>query len=276
MTSNFHKVARMNEAFGNAKGHPALFDIERISKQLLSVPDELGETFIALGAEKHRVEALVTLFKAGLAALDFVNPVDVKQVRDGIIDQHVFLYGAHHLMGIDADADMDSVIGGLMTRFIKNEEDEIATIKKHAAKGVIDVYFEGEYPTKVMKSACDQPDAPKGKFMKSASYKEPVFYPVDEHCSISGRVFHLDGASPTMDENSAGMGEWLDGQGEELDEPAIMAAGALVPLPVIDVRFEVLGESATVFAAKSDRIVGEMNDEARKLLDRHNAAMADK
>jgi hypothetical protein len=26
----------------------------------------------------------------------------------------------------------------------------------------------------VMKSASDQPDAPKGKFLKSASYSEPV------------------------------------------------------------------------------------------------------
>ena len=47
-----------------------------------------------------------------------------------------------------------------------------------AAAGVTDVYFEGEYPTMIMKSASDQPDAPKGKFLKSASYKEPVFYPV--------------------------------------------------------------------------------------------------
>lgn len=240
MASNFDKVSRMNEAFNNAKGHPALFDIERLAKQLLSVPDELGETFVAMGADKQRVDALVVLFKAGLAALDFPNRIDVNGVRDGITDQHVFLYGAQHLMGVNADADMDSVIGGVMTRFIKNEEDEIATIKKHAAKGVTDVYFEGDYPTKVMKSAADQPDAPKGKFMKSASFKEPVFYPVDEHCSVSGRVFKLDDASPTMDENSAGVGEWLEGQGEKLDEPVIMAAGALAPLPVIDVKFEVV------------------------------------
>jgi hypothetical protein len=45
----------------------------------------------------------------------------------------------------------------------------------HTMKGVHDVYFEGEYPTMVMKSGSDQPDAPKGKFLKSASYKEPVF-----------------------------------------------------------------------------------------------------
>src|SRR3546814_4110464 len=31
----------------------------------------------------------------------------------------------------------------------------------------------------VMKSGADQPDAPKGKFLKSVSYREPEFYRVD-------------------------------------------------------------------------------------------------
>lgn len=66
-------------------------------------------------------------------------------------------------------------VDGVMTRFIKDDADKQATQALHAANGVTDVYFEGEYPTMVMKSASDQPDAPKGKFLKSASYKQTVF-----------------------------------------------------------------------------------------------------
>lgn len=199
MASSFHKVSGMNEAFGNPKGNSVNFSKERLSKQLLSVADELGETFVALGADKKRVEALVVVFKAGLAALDFPNTMDIDKVRDGLIDQHVFLYGAHHLMGIDADADMDSVIQGLYTRFIKDPQDEVATIKKHAAKGVTDVYLEGDYPRRVLKSGSDQPDAPTGKFLKSASFSEPKFHPVPEHVSVvranGGAVFCGGGES---------------------------------------------------------------------------------
>jgi hypothetical protein len=70
---------------------------------------------------------------------------------------------------------MQDVISGVMTRFIKDEADKEATIALHAAKGVTDVYFEGEYPKMVMKSASDQPDAPRGKFLKSASYVNTQF-----------------------------------------------------------------------------------------------------
>jgi hypothetical protein len=70
---------------------------------------------------------------------------------------------------------MHTVVDAVFTRFIKDEADKAATIALHAAKGVTDVYFEGEYPKMVMKSASDQPDAPKGKFLKSASYSQPVF-----------------------------------------------------------------------------------------------------
>lgn len=83
--------------------------------------------------------------------------------------------GLQESIGADHDIDMKAVIDGVMTRFIKNDQDKEATIAKHAAKGVVDVYFEGEYPTMIMKSSKDQPDAPTGKFMKSASFSEPVF-----------------------------------------------------------------------------------------------------
>lgn len=171
--TNFQLVAAMNAAFGNPQGDPAAIDWGRVKKQCLNIADEFGELFIALGADP-------TLTKAAVANLKWTvskspNEVSPIGVRDALCDIHVFDYGAHHLMGIDADADMAAVVKGVMTRFIKDEADHAATIAKHAAAGVTDVYFEGEYPTMVMKSASDQPDAPKGKFLKSASYEEPVF-----------------------------------------------------------------------------------------------------
>src|SRR3546814_13360319 len=89
------------------------------------------------------------------------STVNLNQARDGLCDINVFSYGAHHMMGIDADRDMSSVVGGVMTRFIKDEADKVATQALHAAKGVTNVYFEGDYPVMVMKSGADQPDAPK-------------------------------------------------------------------------------------------------------------------
>jgi hypothetical protein len=73
------------------------------------------------------------------------------------------------------EADMNAVLDAVMTRFIKDQYDLEATIAMHLAKGVPHVYIEGGYPTMILKSAEDQPDAPRGKFLKSASYRKPVF-----------------------------------------------------------------------------------------------------
>jgi predicted HAD superfamily Cof-like phosphohydrolase len=177
--TNFELVSGMNNAFGNPKGNPTDIDWGRVEKQTLNVIDELGEVFVALGVPKEAMVRAVQDFKD---TVEFthrdIKRVDVDGVRDGLTDIHVFTYGAHHLMGVNADLDMKSVIEGVMTRFIKDEVDRSETIEKHAKKGVTQVYFEGKFPTMVMKSAYDQPDAPKGKFLKSASYREPVFYTI--------------------------------------------------------------------------------------------------
>ncbi len=172
----FQRIAEMNEAFGNPKGDSQEIHVERIRKQCLNIPDEVCELMIALGADPAIMKELTgTLKKA--ASVSFSNArFDLEDVRDSLCDIKVFADGAYHLMGINADRDMNAVIDGVMTRFIKDEADLKATIDMHAAKGVTDVYFEGSYPKMVMKSASDQPDAPKGKFLKSASYQEPIFF----------------------------------------------------------------------------------------------------
>lgn len=176
--TNFMLVAHMNNAFGNPKGFANKIDWERIAKQSLNIADELAETFVAMGADKSQAKAAAAIFKKTLEDLrtNSNGKVDVNGVRDGLSDIHVFAYGAHHLMGIDADRDLASVIDGVMTRFIKDDKDKQASILVHAAKGVTDVSFEGNYPTAIMRSNSDQPDAPKHKFLKSASYVDTVFY----------------------------------------------------------------------------------------------------
>lgn len=171
--TNHERVAQMNVAFGNPAGNPAAIDWSRVRSQCRNIADELGELFIALGADPAMVKYRVAALK--LAAAVPVATIDLIGARDALCDIHVFGYGAHHMMGIDADADMAAVVDGVMTRFIKDDADKAATIAQHAAAGVTEVYFEGEYPTMVMKSAVDQPDAPRGKFLKSASYRLPVF-----------------------------------------------------------------------------------------------------
>ena len=173
LLTSFQRVAAMNVAFGNKAGNPLEVDAARVRNQCRSILHEFCELQIALGADQNTVQAILDAAKK----LTYSgNTIDVDGARDALCDIKVFGDGAHHFMGYDADKDMDSVIDGVMTRFIKDEADKQATIEKHAAKGVTDVYFEGEFPTMVMKSGTDQPDAPKGKFLKSASYREPVFY----------------------------------------------------------------------------------------------------
>jgi hypothetical protein len=170
--SNFEMVSIMNEAFRNPKGNPANIDWERIRKQCANIGYEFCELLEGLGVHFSAIDAIRDV----LADVSFTGKPDLKKVRDALCDVNVFSYGAHHLMGIDADRDMQSVLNALMSRFIKDPIDQEATIAMHAKKGVYSVYFQGDYPTMIMKSGYDQPDAPKGKFLKSASSQQPVFY----------------------------------------------------------------------------------------------------
>jgi hypothetical protein len=171
---NFETVSVMNEAFGNPQGDPTNIDYDRIRAQCINIGHEFVELLNALGADPYYTNMLLRITND----IGFSLTADLDAVRDALCDIHVFAYGAHHLMGIDANKDMATVVNAVMTRFVKDPQDQQETIDKHAAKGVREVYFEGTYPTMIMKSAVDQPDAPKGKFLKSASYKEPVFYTV--------------------------------------------------------------------------------------------------
>lgn len=176
MKTSFQLVSAMNTAFGNPQGDPTNIDWTRVRNQCRNIGDEYAELLVALGADLDLVAQLRKLNKE--IPFRELAVIDVEEVRDALCDIPVFSLGAQHFMGVDGDADMEAVVAGVMTRFIKDDADKAATIALHAKKGVTDVYFEGEYPTMIMKSASDQPDAPKGKFLKSASYSATVFPPL--------------------------------------------------------------------------------------------------
>jgi predicted HAD superfamily Cof-like phosphohydrolase len=181
MKTNFQLVSDMNVAFGNPKGDPLNIDLNRLRRQVGNIYSEASEAMVALGANPDMIKGMQVMIEKTLARADiYTEPLNLPKLRDSLIDVSVFSYGGHHFMGIDADRDMRSVIEGIMTRFVKGPDDLFATLSKHGDKGVIKTYTEGTFPTMIVKSAEDQPDAPKGKFLKSASYREPVFYDVTQ------------------------------------------------------------------------------------------------
>lgn len=151
--SSFQQVAVMNTAFGNPKGNPANINWERLEKQCKNIKDEFNELMDAIAAR------------------------DVEQVRDALCDVSVFALGGQHFLGVDGDADMAAVIEGVMTRFCRDQKELEETIAFWHAKGVTQVYVGGQFPRAVVKSSVDQPDAPKGKFLKSVGYTQTVFPP---------------------------------------------------------------------------------------------------
>lgn len=173
----FKRVAEMNEAFGNPKGDAENIDWAKVRSQCKNIFDEYLELLKGLGLNERGLGDLSDAHKLATFDEDFTLAPDVEAVRDALCDIQVFDMGAQHLMGYDGDNDMDDVVDGVMTRFVKDAADRDATILQHAAKGVTQVYFEGEYPKMVMKSAVDQPDAPRGKFLKSSSFQQTVFRP---------------------------------------------------------------------------------------------------
>lgn len=152
MESNFQRIVKFNEAIGNESGS---IKWENLEKEADMIQSELNELRLAIAAK------------------------DLDGVRDALCDIHVFAYGTHHKLGIDADVDMHKVTEALYTRFCRSQIELMRTIAHHRKKGVIEVFIHGEFPWKYIKSAGDYPDAPKGKFLKSVEYKEPIFDPVE-------------------------------------------------------------------------------------------------
>jgi hypothetical protein len=164
--SMFSIVADMNERFGNPKGSPIAFKAEDPNIYKDAVWAKLKAQCKNILAEHNELMSAIVL-------------MDLEDTRDALCDIMVFALGAYHMMGIDADPDMQAVIDGVLTRFCKNQEELDATVGKYRNMDVV-VVIEGEFPFKYVKSACDQqmPEFPKDKFLKSVGYKLAKFPPV--------------------------------------------------------------------------------------------------
>lgn len=158
----FVQVSEMNTAFGNLKGDPNNIDWNRLEAQCKNILDEYKEL---MGDPESDDPDKVA------GALKLRN---LHGIRDALCDIQVFSNGAQHFIGVDGDDDMTAVVTGVMTRFCKDQPELDATIAKWEGRG-LEIYVEGEFPRKIVKSAKDQPDAPKGKFLKSTGYTDTVF-----------------------------------------------------------------------------------------------------
>ena len=163
MTNPFSFVSLMNTIFGNPRGNVKEPNWVAIDRQMAIIESEFNELKDAVARRQIH---------------------GVKGMRDGIADLNVTNLGMAHILGIDSDADMLEVFDSNMSKLCENESVLNASIDKYAAIG-IEVYSEGEYPRKCIKSASDQTDTngetyKKGKFLKGVLFREPVLdAPVD-------------------------------------------------------------------------------------------------
>lgn len=143
-------------------------------------------------------DAQLELIKSEFRELceDGVEKRNLHEVRDGIADMLVVLYGLAHRLGIDADKDLHEVVLSNLTKFDPAGEPEAirATVAKYLALGVETVQIEAYDPLSghdgdegrllyVSRSAYDQVGTdgkayPKGKWLKSANFVEPEFSPL--------------------------------------------------------------------------------------------------
>lgn len=189
----FAIVAEMNIAFGNAQGvahhllphapdgspqpqplHDGAW--ERLQKQCDNIGGKL--TVESLDGQHNGI-----INGEVLELLRAIKRRDLDGTRDALCDIMVFALGAFHIAGLDADADMQAVIDGVMTRFCRNEAELDQTVEKYAKLGITKVYTVGAFPTLALKVAEDQVGTngeqfPKGKFLKSVSYRDTVFPPL--------------------------------------------------------------------------------------------------
>jgi len=170
----FQEVSDMNAAFGNPKGDPTKF-IHNEGAVLTATEQQAWDRL------EKQCKNIVAEYRE---LMDAIAARDVTAVRDALCDINVFSLGAHHLMGHDADADMHEVVDALYSRFCVNQDHLTQTSDYYMSLG-IHHYYEGEFPTKCLKSSHDQGltvkdgvevwEYPKGKFLKALGYRQPVF-----------------------------------------------------------------------------------------------------
>lgn len=133
-----------------------------------------GSVWEKLSSHSKRFESLMNSLK------DSLLPDGVpRQAEYDLADIIMWAMQIADITGHPALADMHAVYVSNMSKFCANEKELDATVDKYGKLGV-EVYSEGEYPTKCVKSFGDQKDNqgqnyPSGKFLKGVKYQPPVF-----------------------------------------------------------------------------------------------------
>lgn len=117
-----------------------------------------------------------------------VETRDLHETRDGIADVLFTVYGLAHRLGLDADGDYDDMMTSQWSKFDTTEDDALLTQQKYVDKGMAVVTVDRFHPEtgeilRVTLSSMDQLDdkgrfCPKGKWLKSHRFMEPVFKPL--------------------------------------------------------------------------------------------------
>jgi len=117
---------------------------------------------------------------------DHINEGDLEKLRDDIANVLFTTYGLAARLGFPADQDFKEVCRSNFTKFDKTEEDAKLTKAKYLEIG-IETYYVGRPREDVLVyvtySAKDQVGTdgksyPKGKWLKSIHFEEPVFTPL--------------------------------------------------------------------------------------------------
>lgn len=174
--TNFTAMGSLNEIAGNpfASGWPA------IDHQIKLIESEFNE------------------LKAGIAARD------VHEVRDGIQDMLVTVYGLAWRGGFPADVDAAEVVRSNLSKFDKTLEDAEITAEKYRKIGVETYYLPYSskhdenlvfYVTRCAETVkgTDGKEYPKHKWLKSYRFQEPVYAPLHP---IVARSLNFDFSLP--------------------------------------------------------------------------------
>lgn len=118
--------------------------------------------------------------------LESIELEDLERLRDDVANVLFTTYGMAARLGFPADKDFKEVCRSNFTKFDKTEEDAKETAAKYLEKGV-ETYYVGRpredvlvYVTYLAKDqvGIDGKSYPKGKWLKSIHFEEPVFTPL--------------------------------------------------------------------------------------------------
>lgn len=176
MTTAFQKIGLFNELIGNAAGRS---DAQQLRGQVDMITEEFEELQLAL----YKLEQADWACELdGCNRNQECRQAALVEVRDGIADVLVTTYGLAHRLGVNADKDLDAVHASNMSKFVTGSTTVLGTAALELSQRLnIEVDLKETAPgIWAITSGADQRGSdnkhyPKGKLLKPASYRGPVF-----------------------------------------------------------------------------------------------------